>query len=218
MLCPGLSIHKYYEEEDVVRCHPLNPELIEFVAEQGWVILEKLAEGSVADVFICKQNRIRAVLVLLANVDLESNGTAYDIDHKIKAARKFPNIFPIVYDTFKADIPYSTDELYLQNSEDFEYRTIQVLEELDMTLEEYVKTVPSQELPSFIEVVRRTLTHYLEVLEENSIYYSDLKPDNVGVVVTDVVYLKLLDIQGIHLTRVHEYDISYFVHHLLTEL
>lgn len=210
MECPGLNIHKYYESEDVTRCHPLNPELIEFISEQGWVILDKLAEGSVADVFTCKQNHIIAVLIIFGNVDLE-NTRAFDIFDKLEQARKLPNIFPIIYDIINSDIPYSTDEVYLENSEEFQYRTIQVIEKVDMTLETYLETIPKKDLRKFAETLRKTLIQYLTVLEERSIYYTDLKLENIGVILSDTVYLKLLDIEGIHLSWDGEYDVKKMV-------
>ena len=210
MQCLGLTIHKYSEAEDMTRCHPLNPTLLNFITEQGWTISTKLAEGSVSDVFTCRQNHIVAVLILFGNVDLE-NRDAWNIYPKIERAREFPNIFPIIYDVFTTDIPYSQDRVYLNDSTDFASRTIQVIEKLDMTLETYLHGLSPHEVLAFVPVLRKTLIRYLTILGDSAIYYTDLKLDNIGVIVTSIVYLKLIDIEGIQLRTVNHFDVQELV-------
>ncbi len=200
--CPGLTIHKYHEDEDITECYQLNPDLIEYISIQGWVILEKLAEGGISDVFRSKQNRTEAVMIIFGNVGYNN----MDIRSKLKLARKFPNIFPFIYDSFNTDIPYSLHPKYLANSGNFASRTIQVIEKLDMTLDKYLVSLSPKQKDIFVVELRALLINYLTVLVNYGIYYTDLKLENIGVIITDIVYIKLLDIEGIHTEARFRFD------------
>lgn len=197
MRYPGLEIHKYYEEEDVTICYPLNPRLIDFLKRRDWIITEKIGEGSVSDVFACcsRDKTTTGVVVLFSNVDFEE-GSSWNIYDKLIQARGFPDIFPVIYDVLYTDIPYSDDGLYLQYSYNFEDRSIQVIEKVDMTLDRYILTLDAEELTPFLKTLRSTLITQLKTLQGKGIYYTDLKLDNIGISGTPP-RIKLLDIEGI---------------------
>lgn len=194
-----LTIHKYYEEEDITEYPVLNPDLVQFVADRGWNIIEKIGEGSTADVFSCRLNNITAAIIFFSNVSEQAE--AFDIDDEIDWARQFPKIFPIVYDIFKTEIPYSTDEHYLQTSAPFGPRTIQVIEKVDSNLAVYYAKLGPREKPAVRSTVGNVILGYLNTLREYEICYPDLKADNIGVIMVDgKPAFKLLDIEGIWLT------------------
>lgn len=53
-------------------------------------------------------------------------------------AIEYPDIFPLVYYYFNVDIPYSLDNDYLKISKNFGERTIQIIELMNMTLDQYI--------------------------------------------------------------------------------
>lgn len=74
-----------------------------------------------------EKNDLKAVLLLFGNLALKDQNTG-NIDPKIQRAREYPDIFPVVYDSFKLNIPYSLDSRYLAHSGNFGSRTIQIIE------------------------------------------------------------------------------------------
>jgi hypothetical protein len=200
-----MNIHKFYEpgesEDDdwFILHHPLNPDLVEFVRNEGWDIIEKVGEGGTSDVFSCRQGHIIAVILFFGNVHLGSSED-FDIDEKLEQARRFPKIFPLIFDIFHSAIPYSMDEIYLQNSNDFESRTIQVIEKVDTTFDKYYISLTKEMKMSVKKELERVLNGFMNTLTLYEIYYADLKSDNIGVIIVDgVPKFKLIDIESIHL-------------------
>lgn len=194
-----MNIHKYYEDEGITQYHPLNPDLIAFVRQRGWNIIKKIAEGSVSDVFTCSRSQLTAVIIFFGSDQCEEENDRYlDIHDRMEKARLFPNIFPIIYDEFQSDIPYSTDEIYLGHSRDSRHRTIQVIEKMDMSFSDYYLTLSDQQKEHVKIELKQVLSEYFETLIEHKIYFGDLSPDNIGVIiVASVPKFKLLDIEGI---------------------
>jgi hypothetical protein len=161
---------------------------------------EKVGEGATSDVFSCRQGHIIGVILFFGNVGLD-NGDDWDVDEKLEQARRFPKIFPLVFDIFHSDIPYSTDEMYLQNSNDFESRTIQVIEKVDTTFDKYYMSLTTKEMKMSVKKeLERVLNGFMNTLTLYEIYYADLKSDNIGVIIVDgVPKFKLIDIESIHL-------------------
>lgn len=191
MNCKGHTIHFYIEKKDITKCYPLNPKLLKAIEKRGWILGDKLAEGSSADVFQVKDHD--KVIILL-------NDTYPGVSERLKAARRFPKIFPVIYDVFSLDIPYSEDSEYIKLSGSFSDRTIQVIEKVDMTLETYLEKVTKT--PPFIKDLRETLLEYLSTLYKNNITYSDMKLENIGVITKQMKpAYKLLDMQDIHLEK-----------------
>jgi hypothetical protein len=206
--CKGDYIHKYYENEDRTLCHLLNPYLKEYVQiKKGWTILYKLAEGGTADVFVCEKNNVKAVIIFYGNVE-SSASNHYDLSQKLFMAKKFPHIFPIIYDYFNVDIPYSKDQKYIENSGpnagDFGKRTIQIIEKVDMTLEEYLHTLDQWEKDKFDDDVEKIIKEYIEELNKEGIEYADIKDDNIGIIIKENgIYIKLLDMEGIRFMKMN---------------
>ena len=145
--CPGLNIHHFDEEIDLDKsmCYRLNKKLIDYLESVGIKIKRKIGEGGVADVFLVHLDNdlhsTDAALLLQSNIE---GGIDYNLEYlqesleNIEDAKKYPHIFPIVYDHFKIGIPYSDDHTYQRLSTDFQYRTIQVIELIDMRLDDYI--------------------------------------------------------------------------------
>lgn len=197
MQCAGLQIHFFDPEiSPTDMCFPLNPILVQEIAKRGWIIREKVGEGTIADVFSVTSTRyasIRAVVVLSANYV-----GALDISEKLQFARQFPVIFPTIYDEFTLDTPYTTNPIAALDNADFGRRTIQIIQTvipLDKYLDEAQKEYP-QQMPQIVEYVRDTLETYLYVLDLNGATFFDLNPFNMGVVSsrTGMQTLKLIDI------------------------
>lgn len=206
--CPGNSIHRYNEEEDYSRCHPLSNELIGYLNNNGIYIEEKIGEGSSADVFkVSMSNGVKAALIIPTNTESRFDSTAELIE-----ATKFPDIFPIIYSYFNVDIPYSSDEKYLEISKDFGERTIQVIELMEMTLDQYiieaVETYKSN-VWSLVDSIVTIIKHHILELYNNGIYYTDLKLDNIGVVYNNSeANIKFIDIEGIRFSHSWEYKFN----------
>jgi hypothetical protein len=209
----NMNIHRYYEDEDFTRHHLLNPDLISFVREREWTMIEKIGEGSVSDVFTCRKDDMIAVIIFFGNYQCDNNdeckeietvttNTArrcyLDIHDSIEKARLFPNIFPIIYDEFRSYIPYSTDETYLKVSKHFERRTIQVIEKMDMSFDAYYPTLNDQQKQHVKIELRYVLCDYLKTLIKHGIMCFDLKADNIGVIINNnVPKFKLIDIESL---------------------
>lgn len=196
---PGLNISMFHKIRGKFGhiAHPLNPELIDKIADRGWVIIDKLAEGGNSEVFTCKNNKI--VAVILFTID-----ACINLEKELTIARNFPKIFTLVYDFFDADIPYSLDEIYIKDQKgQFLGRTIQVIEKLDMSLANYIKTFKTYgELMKFKIYAKNIIIGYLMELASKNIYYWDLKDDNIGVIVLDDsnVSIKLMDLPSIDIS------------------
>lgn len=205
--CPGLNLHRYHEDIDETKCYPINPELIKQIENRGWIIEDKLAEGSIADVFnVFNVLNTKAVIIILGNTD--SNYP--DISEKLKFAGKFPEIFPYIYDHFNLNIPYSTDINYINSTGNFGNKTIHIIEKMDMTLYQYLlqaKVGCPQFINDIIEDILQLIINYLNILRNNGLTYTDLKLENIGVSrYENDIDIKLLDIEGLHLHWTYEYD------------
>jgi hypothetical protein len=200
--CPGMYVHRFHEDQDTTTCYPLSLDVINAIQARGWIVKEKIGEGSVSDVFLVtsRRNGQQAVLLLFGNLGLdESSGS---IGAKLRVAKKFPTIFPLIYDSFTLRTPYSSTRAYLQTSNNFQNRTIQVIERLT-PMNRVLQSSSNSISPSLIS---HTLTAYLTTLYNNGITYSDLKADNIGF--TKQGKLKLLDIEGMHLRREPNFNVN----------
>lgn len=194
--CPGLQIHRYYEDIDITKCHHLNEELIKYVHALGWDIKDKIAEGSSADVFTVVKGELEAVLIIQGN----QGGFDANLDNEISFAKDHPNVFPKIYDYFQVNIPYSTDDDYLNSSGNFENKTIQIMEKMDMTLEQFLykakKEMNNVDFERLCKLIKKNLTKSLKEIYDNDATYTDIKFDNFGV--NDKgCEIKFLDIESI---------------------
>lgn len=200
---PPLTVHFYHEDSDKTVQYPLNPALVTAIQNRGWVIQRKLGEGSISDVFIVKRKEVRAVLLLFGNLPKGPYGG--DISAKVNEAAKLPSIFPVVYDVFTLDIPYSRDPAYVAASAKFGSRTIQVIERMVSTLEDTIKDDGALTTDE-VNYVRAKLVSFATLLWNKNMTYPDLKLENIGVLPEDDLQIKLIDIEGLQLTRLEGYD------------
>lgn len=213
--CPKLQIHKYYEDIDETKCHLLNEELIHYISILGWDIKEKIGEGGTADVFTVKKkgSNLEAALIIQGNLSNED----YSLVDKIEFANKHPDIFPTVYNYFQVDIPYSLELDYVGASENFGSRTIQIMEKMDMTLEEFFERAhKALEKDKFKELVGLIKEHTLSILSkmyENGVTYTDLKFDNLAIKY-DGCKVKFLDIAGIFMEKLPSFDPNHGINRL----
>jgi len=197
-------IHKYFEDEDQTRHYPLNSALVQFIAEQGWIIEDKVAEGSVADVFSCHSSdpnvqlnltpeermhgtdKSYAVLILFSNVALDDDSD-YNIWEKLLVAKSCPTIFPLIYDCLNSDLPYSNDPEYIVNTPDATRRSIQIIERAHGTLADVIRlfkrngNIDLIDREEWLAGIKVKIIEFLTVLREKNIYYTDLKLENVGI-------------------------------------
>ena len=200
--CPGLNLHYTLETSTTPTCSPLNPELIDVLSNMGWIITGKIGEGAIADVFTVKNKDIEAVLILFSNIE-EGEESITDLDHKLIAAKKYPNIFTIIYDYFKLDVPYTLDNKYHPRDEYYPYgnRIIQIIEKMDMNLNQYLRLVEKEHphmLNSTKSTIRNILTEYIITLNRDGIVYTDPHEFNVGIIQKHgQVIVKLIDLESI---------------------
>jgi len=212
MYCPGDYIHRD-NEVDKLFCYPLNPDLISYFRSIGIDLLFKIGEGRSADVFqVVINNEKDAALILQSNID-----NVYDFSDKLEIAKKFPDIFPVIYMYFTVDIPYSLDPDYLKNSDNFNNRIIQVIELMDMTLDKYLITmakIMGKDIIPIINTLEQILTNHLQKMNNNGIYYTDVKLNNICIN-SDSGIVKFIDIEGIHLGQFRGYDPTSSIHDLI---
>jgi transcriptional regulator CtsR len=206
--CSDNNLHRYHEDNDITSCYKINTKLITFLENKGIYIEKKIGEGGNADVFKVKYNGKDAALLIHSNVEAD-----FDNSEKLEKVKNYPHIFPIVYSYFNVNIPYSTNDDYLSISKDFGNRTIEVIELMDMTLDEFIikstmiyKCNIWNKLRNIIHVIEN---HLIEMYE-NNILYTDVKMDNLGVMIDENnnIKIKFIDIEGIHLGKSHMSDFN----------
>lgn len=118
-------------------------------------------------------------------------------------SKRFPDIFPLVYDAFTTDLPYSLDAGYPRNTKK---RPIQIIEKLS-PLSDCLAKVVYRYKNNVVDELYTILTTYLQRLYDNGITYTDLKLDNVAYgIYGDEMRIKLLDVEGVHLSKHPDYD------------
>lgn len=215
MDCVGAHPLRGYDEEyDQTSCFEFNDELIEEIRNRGWIVKEKLAEGGTADVFTVIDHTTFKEAVLL----LQSND--FNFDERLEIARHYPDIFPEVYDIFHSTVPYTLDENYPQDRSNFTYRTIQVIEKMDMDLHQYDERFFNGKLSRYPETQRlredienRVIEMRLQLLRDGYAFV-DVKSDNIGVNINPdhSIVLKLIDIESMRIINgMHRFDRDHYL-------
>jgi len=208
--CPGNFIHRYNEANNSQGCFIINDELVTYLNNMGINIEDKIGEGSSADVFKVKisnndYKEISAALIIAGNTD-----EGFDSTEQLLVAIKYPDIFPLVYYYFNVDIPYSLDKDYLKISKDFGERTIQIIELMNMTLDQYIieaVKVYKHDIWPIINSIVTIIEHHITKLCINGIYYTDLKLENIGVIYHEnSAIIKLIDIEGVRLSNKYTFS------------
>jgi len=190
-------LHYHNKGADKVLYLPINTRLVSALKSRGWQLGDKIAEGSCVDIFDVKskeEGKVSKVLVLEAGPEQHK-----DMENKIEASIRYPDVFPRVYDVFYCDVPYSTSSSF--PVEDVGKRPIIVREKFDMTLAEYFKMICST--TNFWKIVEQldvVLTKKLQLLYKQGVVYECHGMHKVGVQVDahhSVVKIRFLNVDDI---------------------
>lgn len=134
MKCPNNIKYNNY-------CLKFSDQFLEKIQNKGYKIKSKIGEGGQSDVFLVEKNKNNYAMTLF--------NKSFNIKDKLEFAKKYPNLFPIIYDFFYIDIPYS-EQSKKYKKHNFNNRSIHIMEKLDYDLKQYINFL-GRKNPYFFE-------------------------------------------------------------------